>query len=170
MWILSKGSRNVNTTGTIQSTYRFFCRENLEDAPNLNSPDEYDGSDNSSERSEGLLAAEPYLNTPVLDTERRRDFLRNSEALEEFREGLLDFSIAMENAARNRMKAHQEPAISIKVRAFNALKRVQMDWTCVLRFLRKAIRPSVKPGMGRIEWICVSGPHPSTWHNTDDED
>jgi hypothetical protein len=130
------------------------------DATEANAPhDKYESSDNSSEWNEELRAAEAQLNTPVLYMERREDFLRNSEALEEFREGLLDFSIAMENAARNRMNAHQEAAPSMETRIFDALKRVHMNWKMFWGFLRKVTRPSVKPGMERIEWICVSGPH-----------
>jgi hypothetical protein len=119
----------------------------------------YSSSDDSNaEDDQEMIRFRQDMESP--DINKAKDFLRNSEALEEFREGLLDFRVAMDNAAHNRMiRVQAAGATNIEIsqkRETGYLHDIQMTWKNILRTLLRALRPSVKPGMRRIQWICVS--------------
>jgi hypothetical protein len=93
------------------------------------------------------------------ELEKAKGFFRKSEALEEFREGLLDFREAIKNSQHNQMLRRsenletqfREPGISriFPLGLAVLLHRIQESARWILN------RP-VKPGFRRIEWNCVS--------------
>jgi hypothetical protein len=117
------------------------------------------------------------LSEPInREIEMGSHFLRHSEALVEFREGLIDFRVAVENARHNSRISHgndEFPLLNLtwlhkwqtlasNLRYLAALG-VLVAWQLresLSRFrhiIRKALRPRVKVGARRIEWTCVSG-------------
>ena len=95
-----------------------------------------------------------------VEIERAGDFFRNSEALEEFREGLLDFRVGLENARQNKTNHAHPVKVECPVEAGendgNPQIHHRSTWSQNIEKLRKALRPSVKPFGRRIEWTCVS--------------
>ena len=111
-----------------------------------------------------------------MEIEKGARFLCNSEAIVEFREGLIDFRIGVENARQNNQILYEkddlllaEP-ISFQNGRTLASNLPELEWSTrvlgwprcrdLVRDLcyktRKALRRRVKPGTRRIEWTCVS--------------
>jgi len=128
-----------------------------EDPPNDNNlvQDDSHSSQDSDDRNSAPEIYGSQHGSSDINLSRGQEFFCNSDALKGFEEGLLDFRIAMENAAHNRMiLAAERVGISQQVVGkisvfFSAL------WTKALKRLRRTLRPSVKPHFRRVEWICV---------------
>lgn len=121
-------------------------------------------------------AGEPLSEPISMEIERGAHFLGNSEALVEFREGLIDFRVAVENARHNNQILHEKGkellvelswfqsrrTLASNLRALVWAIRVLWWWRFrdlvreLFHKMRKALRPRVKPGTRRIEWTCVS--------------
>ncbi|KAH7355924.1 hypothetical protein BKA66DRAFT_474440 [Pyrenochaeta sp. MPI-SDFR-AT-0127] len=134
--------------------------------------DDLSSTDESGDEKSDVDPVEMGHKSQALDLERVRAFLHDSEALEEFREGLLDFRIAMENAQRNRMimaEIRTEPQQQQQQQRLGSrLLSIGTYWGSNIRWLRRVLRPSVKRGFRRIEWVCECGEELYADFNNDD--
>lgn len=88
------------------------------------------------------------------------DFLRNSEAIEDLREDLLDFRVALENTKNKLVMRSEQDAANEKgpeTMPFPSPTRTTCSiWRRLKENIWERFRPSVRPGYRRLSWRCVS--------------
>ncbi|KAH7397008.1 hypothetical protein DE146DRAFT_764375, partial [Phaeosphaeria sp. MPI-PUGE-AT-0046c] len=89
------------------------------------------------------------------------DFLRSSEAIEDLREELLDFRIAIENTKHRepeRPRQYVDPSMQIEaVPVASRSKIVYPFWQRLKDRFQERFRPSLRPGYRRLTWRCDCG-------------
>lgn len=126
--------------------------------PDTSSSDGLSVADDSDDAGEGnsaeLFAAQ--IDQLSVYFKGGTQFLRNSEALEDFKEGLMDFRVALENSLQNQLLQTKETPGELDQAELKTNWNFGFLWRTVIEKARKTFRPSVKSGLRRVEWICVS--------------